>query len=613
MSTTTLNPHDEAPSEAARLRDVYALRLLDTQREERFDRYSELMADLFDVPIAFISLISRNRQWFKATHGTDMRQLDRKESFCSHTISNDEPLVVENLSQDRRFADNPLVRGGPRLQFYAGVPIHGPSGHPVGTVGLLDFSPRKLDQRQRRHLECISALVDQELLHGHQVDDLRQELQRTAYYDPITGLFNQRLLIDRLEFVVQLAMQQRERVFYALLDLQNFGAINQAHGWQTGNELLRAVGRRLASSFADSHVVARWHGDQFVVLFPMPKSAADPAQFAADVAQCFDRAFAVRGQEFYLSVRTGVSVAPDHGTDALALIRSAHAAMRAADHDGRSSYRVYSPRLEQVAVRLQGIAERLRAGLQREEVRLAYQPLLDLQCQRYCGAEALLRWDDTELGYVPPEELIAIAQRAGLQEELELAILRRACTDAVGWEAKGCDMPVAVNLTAIQFHKEDLVAYVMTALEETGLPAHRLILEVTEQSMVVDLESAIISMQALSDVGVRFAVDDFGTGYSSLAYLVDLPVDVVKLDRQFVSGLGRRVGRGAGRGDSSARLVIGIIQMAHSLGIKVLAEGVESEDQLDFLRSADCDKVQGFLVSRPVPTDKLPPVTDRLH
>jgi hypothetical protein len=268
MQTLFSAANEVAPSEADRLRDVYALRLIDTQREERFDRYAELLSDLFDVPVAFVSLISHDRQWFKAIHGTDMRQLDRKYSFCAHTISRDKTMVVEDLSTDKRFADNPLVSDKPNLQFYAGVPIHGPSGYPVGTVGLLDFSKRSLGLKQRQHLEKLAALVDQELSHGRQVDELRQELQSTAYYDPLTGLPNQKLLMDRLEFAIDLAIQQQKRVFYALLDIKDFGSINQVHGWKTSNELLRAVARTLDSHYAKPNVVGRWHGDQFVILGP---------------------------------------------------------------------------------------------------------------------------------------------------------------------------------------------------------------------------------------------------------------------------------------------------------------------------------------------------------
>lgn len=595
---------DVAPSEAARLRDVYALRLLDTQREERFDRYADLLADIFDVQVAYVSLVNEERQWFKAIHGTGLRELDRKDSFCAYTIDNDALLVVEDLTRDARFAEYRFVTGESQLKFYAAVPIHGPSGYPVGTVGLLDTRPRTLTSRQRRHLELLGRMLDQELLHGHQVDELRQELQRTAYYDPITGLANQRLLIDRLEFAIGLAIQEDKKVFYALVDLQHFGTVNQAHGWHTGNEILRAVARRLAERHPRPRVVARWSGDQFVVVCPMSDMTADPARFADDVMRCFDATFAVRDEEFHLSARVGISVAPDHGTDALALIRCGHSAMRAAAQEGGSHYRVYSPRLEQVAVRRQSLAERLRAGLRQEDIYLAYQPLWSVQTGCYCGAEALLRWDDAELGYVPPEELLAVAERVGLQEELELAVLKRACKDAMSWRRRGCDVPVSVNLSAIQFYGEHLVDNVNRTLEETGLPPQRLTLEVTEQSMVADLESAVSSMQQLSEKGVRFAIDDFGTGYSSFAYLADLPVHALKIDRQIVKGIDR--------GHNSASIVTGIVHLAHALGLTVVAEGVESEDQIAFLRGAGCDELQGFFLSRPTSPNELPAVINRL-
>lgn len=596
-----LSRTDTASSETARLRDLYSLRLLDTQREERFDQYADLLADLFDVPIAYISLISQNRQWFKATHGTEMRELDRKEAFCAVTVANDQPLVSEDLARDPRFASNWLVRKEPGLRFYAGAPIHGPSGYPVGTVGLLDFVPREFSPQERRHLALLGGVVEQEILHDHQVDGLRRDLQKAAYYDAVTGLPNQRLLIERLQFVIDLAVQQKKKVFYALVDLQHFGTVNQAHGWEMGNEILRAVARRLVDRHTTPHVVARWHGDQFVVVSPMEHSTANLKRFAEGIMRCFDEPFTLRGEVTQLSARAGISLASDHGTDALALIHSGHTAMRAAAHDGWNNYKVYSSGMERLAVRRQNVAECLRAGLRNGKITLAYQPMFDLHSDRYTTVEALVRWFDAELGYVPPEELLEIAQRVGLQEELELAILSQACTDAAKWQRKGCDMSVSVNLSATQFYKQDLVDQVKRTLEQTGLSPQRLILEITEQATVQDMERAIASMQMLSDYGVRVAIDDFGIGYSSFAYLAELPVHAVKIDRRIVMGVSR--------GHNSANVVSGIIHLAHALELKVVAEGIESEDQVGFLRDTGCDQLQGFFFSRPRPPSELPGLT----
>jgi diguanylate cyclase len=573
--------------EAERLRELYSLKLLDTQLEERFQRYTELVADLFDVPIALISLVDQDRQWFKAVCGLDRRELPRDHSFCGHAVAADALLVVPDAHLDPRFAGNPLVTGSPYIRFYAGAPIHGPSGLPLGTLCVIDSRPHLHEVRELERLERLAALVEHEIMQSYQLDNLRQELERSAYYDPLTGLPNRRLLIDRLEYSVRVGVHREGAILLALIDIDRFGAVNHTYGWEGGNALLRAVAAALAREHPEPCVVARWQDDRFAVLDPLVDSVRSGADLAQSILAAFSKPFRVEGHRVHLDARIGISAFPAHGPDANTLARHAMTAMRA----GAPGYRLYTPGLETSRARRQLLASRLRGAVDDDQVELAYQAKLDATGRALRGVEALARWHDPELGYVPPEELFRVAEETGLIHRLGLQLLRKACRQAAQWAEDGLAIPLAVNLTATELRDSELVARVAGVLAETGVPGTRITLEVTE-SMLVDVEDAAEKMQALTQLGVCFAIDDFGTGYSSFAYLAQLPVHSVKIDRRLVAPMLAH--------PSAGRTVAGIIQLAHGLDMEVVAEGVESAEHLEFLREAGCDEVQGFFLCQPV-------------
>lgn len=586
--------------ETERLRELYSLKLLDTQLEERFQRFTDLAADVFEVPISLISLIDNDRQWFKAVCGWNVREGNRSESFCAHAVAADKTLVVQDASQDTRFAGNPLVVHSPYIRFYAGAPVRGPSGLPLGTLCLIDSAPRYFSPLELARLERMAAMVEHEILQSYQIDHLRVELERNIYYDPLTTLPNQRLFMDRLEFALQLTAQMPSgRLLVALIDVDRFGAFNHLYGWEAGNTLLRSIAAGLSRDHPEPCTVAHWQDDQFVILYPHIPEHRDPTEFARSIQQTFVRPFRVAGRDNHIGVRIGLSIYPQHGRDAHELIRHAITAMRAVN----PGYRVYSADLETNRTRRLELADRLRAAVELDQVELAYQAKLASSNCQLCGVEALARWKDPELGDIPADELFIVAEETGLVYRLGIQLLSKACRQSVLWADQALDVPVAVNLTASQLRHPDLVSQITRVLAETGLLGNQLMLEVTEESLV-DVESTSLKMQELANFGIRFAIDDFGTGYSSFAYLAELPVDSIKIDRRFVHQL-CTVGSGA-------KVVTAIIQLAHGLDMEVVAEGVETQAQASFLREAGCDEMQGYLFCKPLTPGALADYVMRL-
>lgn len=582
--------------EAQRLTDLKALQILDTEAEERFDRHTQLAADLFQVPIALVSLVDAERQWFKSAVGTDLRETDRTISLCGHVVAADEILVIEDALRDPRFAGNPLVQCAPQIRFYAGVPLHGAAGQPVGTLCLIDHQPRHLAQHELALLKQLAALVESELQRQRHIDQLRAEIERSAYFDALTSLPNRRLLSDRLDFALELASEQQQRILVAIFDLNNFSTFNKSFGRAAGDALLRAIAERLTQEFPPPTVVGRWRDDQFMLI--VFQNDLSMEALGERLVRCIGRPFRVDDKMLHVGAKIGVSCYPDDAQDSHDLIQHAIMAMRANPPATESSFRLYTPALERNRVRYYHVLRRLRRAIAVGQLTLAFQPEVEIASGCLVGAEALLRWHDPELGQVPPDEATATAEQTNVTHLLGEHVLRTACQQAARWrEVCGRRLEVAVNLTATQLYRPDLVKLVADILGESGLAGSQLILELTESSLVEDIDTAVERMQALKPLGVRFAIDDFGTGYSSFAYLTQLPVSRLKIDRAFILAVSESA--------EAAKVVSGLVELAHRLQLDVVAEGVETPAQLAFLRQIGCNIAQGYYFSPPLPAEQF--------
>ncbi len=429
-----------------------------------------------------------------------------------------------------------------------------------------------------------------------------RRIEDLAHFDPITKLPNPVLLRERFTWVAANAARQKGRFALLVLDLDNFKTVNDTLGHTAGDRLLERTAARLRSRLREGDFLARQGGDEFIALLPDLHDAQDAARLAERLLAETQLAIDLDGRELFVTPSIGISVYPDDGSDFDTLRRCADLAMYHAKTNGRNNYQFFTSGMNARAVERLAIESRLRQGIARGELVLHYQPQVHTISGARVGFEALVRWQSPELGLVPPISFIPIAEEAGLIGALGSWVLREACRQARAWRDLGCSsVPIAVNVSPLQFAREDFVDEVRRALAEADLEATSLELELTEGALMQDTAHAQRTLVRLRDLGVRLSIDDFGTGYSSLAYLKRFPLDALKVDRSFTSGIGRD------RDDES--IVGAVVDIAHKLRLSVVAEGIETAEQLAFLRELGCDHAQGYFTGRPAPAEQLFPAS----
>ena len=424
-----------------------------------------------------------------------------------------------------------------------------------------------------------------------------QTIQKMATHDTLTALPNRALFNETLSHAIARAARHRRRLALFFLDIDRFKNINDTLGHATGDLVLQEVGRRLVAATRASDMVARLGGDEFVLLVEDYETGEDLTDIANKVLAAFAPTFRVNDQELALSASIGVCAYPAGGDDALRMLASADIAMYRAKEMGRNRFCLYSAELNDLSEERLALEASLRHALVRGELEMFYQPKVDFASGRVSGVEALIRWRHPKLGLLMPDRFVPLAEEIGAIIPIGYWTLRRVCERARHWQDLGMPMPVAVNLSASQFHEPQLVAELAAILKSTGMPAGLLELEITESMVMRDPDGAVAIMESLRRMGVRIAIDDFGTGHSSLGYLKRFPVDCLKVDRTFVRDLPHN-------GDDVA-ITRAVIAMAHSLKMSVVAEGVEHQEQFDLLRSEGCDEFQGYLFARPMEEDDL--------
>jgi diguanylate cyclase (GGDEF)-like protein/PAS domain S-box-containing protein len=424
------------------------------------------------------------------------------------------------------------------------------------------------------------------------------QMAHSAQHDALTGLPNRILLNDRIQQAIAFAQRHSEGAALLFLDLDGFKHVNDSLGHSVGDRLLQSVARRLVNCGRASDTISRQGGDEFVVLLTEVQHAADAGIVARRMLQAVAEPHSIDQRDLYISTSIGVSLYPHDGADPETLIKNADIAMYQAKAIGGRNCRYFEPTMDVRAVERQSIEENLRRALGGHEFTLHYQPKVDFKTGMITGAEALLRWTHPDGGVVSPAQFIPVAEECGLIVAIGNWVLREACQQARAWLDAGLPvMSMAVNVSAIEFRQEAFVEGVFAILHETGLDPTLLELELTESALMKNSESASIVLQTLRKIGIHVAIDDFGTGDSSLSYLREFPVDTLKIDPSFASQINT--------GGDVGSIVTAVINMARSLRLRVVAEGVETAEQHHFLRERDCDEAQGFYFSRPVPANEF--------
>lgn len=473
-------------------------------------------------------------------------------------------------------------------------------------VGAFDYITKPIDIR---HVEASveralkhSNLLKEKRLYKEQIENLLQqrtaEVDWLAYYDTVTQLPNRALFEDRLAQAVAIARATDQSLGVLFISLDQFKKVNDSLGHGPGDSLLREFGERLKSCIGKSDTVARFGSDEFALLRTQIDGTKDVMETIGLLGQVLKFSFALPGHELFGTASVGISMFPFDGDDSQTLLKNAGAALYKAKKSGGANYQFFTADMHELATRRLALETNLRRAIQNEEFLVHYQPRVSVDSLAITGVEALVRWQHPQLGLVSPSEFIPLAEDTGLIIPIGEWVLRHACTQAQDWQERGfAPIQMSVNISARQFHDRDLSETVIRILDETGLAAKHLDLEVTESSIMQNAEFAAGVLNRLKSMGVNLSIDDFGTGFSSLASLKRLPIDVLKVDQSFVRDLTTD--------PDDAALVMAIITLAHNLRLRVIAEGVETAEQLRFLQLLRCDEIQGYLFSRPRPAADL--------
>ncbi|MEI4264255.1 putative bifunctional diguanylate cyclase/phosphodiesterase [Roseovarius sp. D0-M9] len=584
------------PNEGARMRELLSLDLLNTS-DASLDQVTRLAARVFDVPIAHIGLPSGDKNWIKAGVGIDIPSCDRVMSFCGHAIHEPDMLVVEDTWHDPRFANHPMVRGSANIRFYAGAVIRGRHDEPLGTFCLVDTEQRIFSEEDRVKLRHFRDIAQDQMVDFGAKRKKFEGAVHHAKQDEVTGLLNEAGLQERLDQAVQWAQSGDGSGFSVLvMKIVKFTDIKRGRGPAITKAVLETAGRTLAKTLARGCIHGRWREDVFLTIVPYAAPGDELIDLARRVISAFSTKFEVKGEVMPVRVHVGMSRFPADGQEGQALADAAEHAIADFSAKNLSNFALADQNLNTAMTERLDLEKRLRLAIHEEKLTVVYQPKINVRGEHFCEAEALVRWTDPELGAVPPDRFIPIAETAGLIDALGAFVLKKACEDAVTWDpdTRG-KSSVAVNVSVMQIENPAFLDTLREVLDQTGLAPDRLILELTESTLMTNASGIRDEMSVIAALGVRFAIDDFGTGYANFNYLRDLPIHSLKIDKTFVDNITEH--------DNHARICHAMVTLGRTLDLEVVAEGVETSEQAIFLKAYGCGQLQGFHFSMPLCND----------
>ena len=590
--------------EIERLSALDRYHILDTNSEAGFDDMTRLAAYICQTPIAAISLIDAERQWYKSKIGFISSETARDNTFCAYAVAQKEFLIVEDAFADQRFADSRFVNGEvASIRFYAGAPLITPDGFVVGTLCVLDYAPRQLSCQQQEALQTLAFQVVTQLELRRNLQILEQnvaerqkseeKLKHNAFHDALTSLPNRAHFIKRLQQAISQAKWQAE---FAVLfvDLDRFKLVNDSLGHMVGDKLLVAIAQRLKTCLRPEDVVARLGGDEFAILLEQIKDVSDAVQVAKRIQDVLALPFNLAGQEIFTSASVGIARSTAGYMQPEDLLRDADTAMYRAKALGKARYAVFDTAMHDQVVSLLKLETDLQQAIRRREFQIYYQPIVSLKTGKIISFEALVRWQHPGLGLLSPAEFISVAEETGAIIPMGYWLLQEACLQLHAWQFQYPEkqLSISVNLSSRQFSHPCLIEHLRQILCVTGLNQGSLKLEITESTIMENSASATDMLAQLRELEIDLHMDDFGTGYSSLSYLHRFPVDILKIDRSFINELNSS--------KEKAEIVRTIVMLARNLCMQTTAEGIETAEQLAQLRSLQCDYGQGYFFSEPV-------------
>lgn len=579
--------------EISRLQELYALNILDTEKEERFDRFTDLISDLFDMPIVLICLVDSHREWFKSYKGLSINEIPREISFCAHTIYEKEILVIKNAKKDPRFKGNPLVLNKPNISFYAGAVLRGPTEKPIGALCIIDIRPREFNYRKQQQLIHFARLVEHELCYSYYINKI--QLTIPPFNDFLTGLPNRHILKERLEQSVEVA-QYPQQIAVISLKINQLQQLKSSVGPEVIRFIINETSTRLKKTLMKSDGISLWEEDHFILFITINPQTSSLLIKLENILNILEEKFEFNKEKYSLSTSIGISIFPADSHDANQLVENSIYAMRLLASDSKPPYRFFSEEATTRLTKQFELENLLIKAIETNTLELYYQPKVDISSGLICGVEALCRWTDPTYGPISPAEFILIAEQSDLIIQLGEWTLKEACKINKEWQAQGLShIPISVNVSKKQLMKKDFPQDIKKILRQSKLAAKYLDLEITESSLIA-IEDIIENLNIIFKSGITFSLDDFGTGFSSLSYLKNLPLQSLKIDISFIKDMVTN--------KHDAVMVRTIIAMAKSLGLVCIAEGVENSNQLLFLEAYQCDQIQGFLFSQPVTADE---------
>lgn len=587
-------PYPVRSNEAERLRQLRELAIIGTAPSDVLEQICVFAQELLAVPIVAVTLLDEDSQWLHSKSGTTLERTPRDHAFCNYTLLGDDVMVVADAKNDIRFANNPAVTGEGGIRFYAGVPLAIEPGVPVATFCCLDTKPRRFSERHKKILADLGALALSQL----KLHRVNLALELASKTDALTGLANRNALSEQIERAIADARGANKKVALLFIDLDRFKEINDTLGHGAGDALLQAVATTIRTNLPNWAMPVRIGGDEFAVLLTSISTAKEAVRIAEDLLKALRTDISVGAKNVSCHASMGIALFPDHASDAGHLLKASDLALYAAKDAGRDRFAVFQVEMQnRIQVRFDKLA-RARDVLTKKQILPFYQPKVALDSGRVVGFEALLRIK-TQDGIALPADIDEAFNDPSLAHEIGMVMLDRIIQDMMSWSHDSVPFgSVALNITEWDMSSE-LPQRVLSSLSKANLPSSALQVEVTESVFLNrNTKSTKTVLKTLRSAGVQVSLDDFGTGFASLTHLRDFPVDWLKLDRSFVSRIDSE--------QEAASIAHGIISLAASLHIGVVAEGVETHAQLEFLKLRHCDIAQGYLVSAPLSASEVP-------
>jgi len=554
-----------------------------------------ILSTVTDVKNFYIALVDWETELISFPYFLD--QYDKiptpykmKKGLTEYVLRNGDSLLLNKDIYKNLLKSDDIEPVGQNCFNWLGVPLKLANGKTIGMICVQNYTDDYIyTEEDMKILQYSSDQIAMAI--KRKADDIK--IHKQAHYDDLTGLTNKALFHDRLDQAIHNAERKDDVLAVLFIDLDNFKYVNDSMGHSIGDKLLKIIGNKLIESTRKSDTVSRWGGDEFSILLPNIKRLSGIFKLCNRILNTHLNNIIIEGQELHITASIGISLFPQDGTTPDTLIKNADVAMYKSKDLGKNQFHLYKPDMNEEVMERLNVETNLFKAIKNEEFQIVYQPQLSLKSNKIVGFEALVRWNQPDMGVLAPYKFIPIAEETNLIIPLGEWIIKKVCEQAKKWHDKGFSLKAGINISEKQFNQDKLVDVIQNTIDNTGINPNLIELELTESIIMKNVKRTLKICTKLKKMGVNISVDDFGTGYSSLSYLKDFPIDKLKIDQSFISNLSDHDG-------DDAKIANLVIDLGHNLGLDVVAEGVETQNQIDFLRKYACDEIQGFILSKPL-------------